>query len=149
MTISASLSDEVPNRFEHARPPDLRLLLLKVGRSITTGADGADEPGRARNGCAKLGPYRQCDDKPRHDAERQLPDLRALQTALEGAQRDHREGIDSTAVTINVVFPDRIFVSGNLVLTGDQDRGAGFQSSRRLLYPDNGRAIQVACKPAR
>jgi hypothetical protein len=28
MTISASLSDEVPNRFEHARPPDLRLLLL-------------------------------------------------------------------------------------------------------------------------
>jgi hypothetical protein len=41
MTISASLSDEVPNRFEHARPPDLRLLLLKVGRSITTGADGS------------------------------------------------------------------------------------------------------------
>jgi len=41
MAISASLSDEVPNRFEHARPPDLRLLLLKVGRSITTGADGS------------------------------------------------------------------------------------------------------------
>src|SRR4029077_7289223 len=41
MTYSASLSDEVPNRFEHRRPPDLRLLLLKVGRSITTWADGS------------------------------------------------------------------------------------------------------------